>query len=85
MKAAAEHRTYEERDAEWILFEPAGRPPALIVKLAQFAATVLAIAAIAVIGIVATIVGLVLLPLGLLASRRLARSPRGKQGNHDEA
>jgi len=84
MKAPAEHHTYQERDGEWILLEPAGRPPALIVKLGHFAATVLAIAAIAVIGIVATLVGLILLPVGLLTSRRLARAPREK-GNHDEA
>jgi hypothetical protein len=66
MKLVFQHRTYEERDGEWVVHPAPASAPGFFRRAAQLTSTALVLAAIAIIGIAATVVGLLLLPIGAL-------------------
>ncbi len=66
MKLVFQHRTYEERDGEWVVHPARASAPGFFRRAAQLTSTALMLAAIAIIGIAVTVVVLLLLPVRAL-------------------
>jgi hypothetical protein len=68
MKVVYQQRTYEERDGEWVVHSAPARASGFFPRAMQLASTGLVLAALAIMGIAAMVVGLLLLPVAVLAS-----------------